>query len=161
MNLEREGGEYRRQDEETEESTTESYDSLADNAFLTVGQAPLSTFSIDVDTASYAIVRRFLNGQHLPPKGAVRIEELINYFSYSYPQPEGDAPFSATMEVATCPWTPAPARPHRAQRPRDREGQTPGEQSRLPHRCLRLDAAREQAPAFEAKPRPAHRPARR
>ncbi len=87
--------------------SAESYDFIADNAFLPVAQAPLSTFSIDVDTASYAIVRRFLNEQHLPPKGAVRIEELINYFTYDYPQPQGDAPFSATMEVAACPWTPA------------------------------------------------------
>ncbi len=87
--------------------TAESYDFIPDNAFLTVAQAPLSTFSIDVDTASYAIVRRFLNEQRLPPKGAVRIEELINYFSYDYPQPQGDAPFLATMEVAACPWTPA------------------------------------------------------
>ncbi len=86
---------------------TEAYDAITDNAFLTVAQAPLSTFSIDVDTASYAIVRRFLNGQQLPPKGAVRIEELLNYFTYDYPQPQGDAPFSATMEVAACPWTPA------------------------------------------------------
>ena len=88
------------------ESSTAIYDAITDNAFLAVREAPLSTFSIDVDTASYAIVRRFLNEQHLPPKGAVRIEELINYFTYDYPQPEGDAPFSATMEVATCPWTP-------------------------------------------------------
>ena len=87
--------------------SAESYDFIPDNAFLPVAQAPLSTFSIDVDTASYAIVRRFLNEQHLPPKGAVRIEELINYFTYDYPQPQGDAPFSATMEVAACPWTPA------------------------------------------------------
>ncbi len=89
-----------------ESESAESYDFLPDNGFLTVAQAPLSTFSIDVDTASYAIVRRFLNEQKLPPKGAVRIEELINYFSYDYPQPQGDAPFSATMEVAACPWTP-------------------------------------------------------
>jgi Ca-activated chloride channel family protein len=95
-----------RREREADDSTAESYDFMADNPFTTVGQAPLSTFSIDVDTASYAIVRRFLNEQRLPPKGAVRVEELINYFSYDYPQPEGDAPFSATMEVAACPWAP-------------------------------------------------------
>lgn len=85
---------------------TESYDAITDNAFLAVRENPLSTFSIDVDTASYANVRRFLNQQSRPPKGAVRIEELLNYFDYNYPQPDGDAPFSATMEVATCPWAP-------------------------------------------------------
>jgi Ca-activated chloride channel family protein len=88
------------------EGNTEAYDSITDNAFLAVRENPLSTFSIDVDTASYAIVRRFLTQQDRPPKGAVRIEELINYFTYDYPQPEGDAPFSATMEVAACPWAP-------------------------------------------------------
>jgi Ca-activated chloride channel family protein len=86
---------------------TESFDEITDNPFLPVRENPLSTFSTDVDTASYAIVRRFLNEQRLPPKVAVRIEELLNYFTYDYPQPKGDAPFSATMEVATCPWTPA------------------------------------------------------
>lgn len=91
----------------SEPGNTDAYDAITDNAFLAVREKPLSTFSIDVDTASYAIVRRFLNQQQLPPKGAVRIEELLNYFTYEYPQPEGDAPFSATMEVATCPWTPA------------------------------------------------------
>ncbi|HEX8296748.1 MAG TPA: von Willebrand factor type A domain-containing protein [Chthoniobacteraceae bacterium] len=85
---------------------TEAYDAITDNVFLAVRENPLSTFSIDVDTASYSNVRRFLNQQKLPPKGAVRIEEMINYFDYDYPQPEGDAPFSATMEVAACPWKP-------------------------------------------------------
>jgi Ca-activated chloride channel family protein len=93
--------------EETEPANAEAYDAITDNAFLAVRENPLSTFSTDVDTASYAIVRRFLNEQQLPPKGAVRIEEMLNYFTYDYPQPKGDAPFSATMEVATCPWTPA------------------------------------------------------
>jgi Ca-activated chloride channel family protein len=83
---------------------TESYDDVTDNAFLRVTAAPLSTFSIDVDTASYANVRRFLNNNSLPPKAAVRIEELVNYFHYDYPQPDNETPFSAAMEVATCPW---------------------------------------------------------
>ncbi len=85
---------------------TEAYDPITDNAFLPVKDNPLSTFSIDVDTASYANVRRFLTSGALPPKGAVRIEEMLNYFTYDYPQPAGDAPFSATMDVAACPWTP-------------------------------------------------------
>jgi len=85
---------------------TEAYDAITDNAFRPVKDHPLSTLSIDVDTASYANVRRFLTGGSLPPKGAVRIEEMLNYFPYDYPQPAGDAPFSATMEVAACPWAP-------------------------------------------------------
>ena len=108
---------YRRRDKDaadekpvlaqSDPANTEAFDAITDNAFLAVRENPLSTFSIDVDTASYALVRRFLNERQLPPKGAVRIEELLNYFNYDYPQPQGDAPFSATMEVATCPWTPA------------------------------------------------------
>ncbi len=90
----------------TEPANPRAFDSITDNPFLPVRENPLSTFSTDVDTASYAIVRRFLNGQQLPPKDAVRTEELLNYFTYDYPQPKGDAPFSATMEVAACPWTP-------------------------------------------------------
>ena len=83
---------------------TESYDSITENDFLAVMQNPQSTFSIDVDTASYANVRRLLNDGVDPPSGAVRIEELINYFSYEYPQPTGDHPFSVTTELAACPW---------------------------------------------------------
>ena len=87
-----------------EEFTTEEYDRIYENRFLAVKDNPLSTFSIDVDTASYSNVRRFLNMGERPPKDAVRIEELINYFTYDYPQPEGDVPFSITTEVASCPW---------------------------------------------------------
>ncbi len=82
----------------------ESYGVIDENPFLEAARAPLSTFSIDVDTASYSNVRRFLNDGQLPPKDAVRVEELINYFSYDYPQPAGAAPFSVTTEVADCPW---------------------------------------------------------
>ena len=89
-----------------EPANTEAFDAIADNAFLTARDNPLSTFSIDVDTASYAIVRRFLSQNQRPPKGAVRIEEMLNYFTYDYPQPQGDAPFSATMEATACPWNP-------------------------------------------------------
>ncbi|MDQ3754687.1 MAG: VWA domain-containing protein, partial [Acidobacteriota bacterium] len=86
------------------EGNTEAYSHIDENPFLEVARAPLSTFSIDVDTASYRNTRRFLNEGQLPPKDAVRIEELINYFSYDYPQPVGDAPFSVTAEVSECPW---------------------------------------------------------
>ncbi|MDP9291294.1 MAG: VWA domain-containing protein [Verrucomicrobiota bacterium] len=85
---------------------TEAYDHIADNPFLRVDQNPLSTFSIDVDTGSYANVRRFLTNGQLPPKDAVRIEELLNYFPYDYPQPAGDDPFSVNVEVAPAPWNP-------------------------------------------------------
>jgi len=83
---------------------TEAYDRIVDNPFLLVTQQPLSTFSIDVDTASYSNMRRFLNQGALPPPDSVRIEELINYFTYDYPLPDDRHPFSVTVEVADCPW---------------------------------------------------------
>jgi len=83
---------------------TERYHRFADNPFRPVGEQPLSTFSIDVDTASYANVRRFLTAGQRPPRDAVRIEELVNYFRYDYPQPKGDEPFSVTVDAAACPW---------------------------------------------------------
>ncbi|HET7292635.1 MAG TPA: von Willebrand factor type A domain-containing protein [Vicinamibacteria bacterium] len=86
---------------------TEAYDRVHENGFLGATTNPLSTFSIDVDTASYSNVRRFLAGGRLPPKDAVRTEELLNYFRYAYPEPKGDAPFSVTTELGPCPWTPA------------------------------------------------------
>jgi Ca-activated chloride channel family protein len=86
---------------------TEAYHHIADNAFLAVADTPLSTFSIDVDTASYANVRRFLRDRQLPPKDAVRIEELVNYFHYDYAAPEDGTPFSVTSHVAPCPWNDA------------------------------------------------------
>ena len=85
---------------------TEAYDSVDENPFRRVTADPLSTFSIDVDTASYANVRRFLTRGTLPPAGAVRIEELVNYFRFDYPKPSGDAPFSITTELTECPWNP-------------------------------------------------------
>ena len=85
-------------------SSGERYAQITENPFLETVRAPLSTFSIDVDTASYANVRRFLNQGSLPPKDAVRIEEMVNYFEYDYPQPAGDLPFSVNTEVAACPW---------------------------------------------------------
>jgi Ca-activated chloride channel family protein len=84
----------------------EAYDHISDNPFLAVAANPLSTFSIDVDTASYANVRRFLSSDQLPPRDAVRIEEMVNYFRYDYPEPEGETPFSITTELGACPWKP-------------------------------------------------------
>ncbi len=84
----------------------EAYEHIRDNPFLAAASNPLSTFSIDVDTASYANVRRFLTAGQLPPKDAVRIEELVNYFRYDYPEPRGNAPFSITTELGACPWEP-------------------------------------------------------
>jgi Ca-activated chloride channel family protein len=83
---------------------TESYDKITEDPFLRVTDNPLSTFSIDVDAASYSNIRRFLNNGELPPAGAVRIEEMINYFHYEYPQPNGDDPFSVNTEISDCPW---------------------------------------------------------
>lgn len=85
---------------------TEAYDAIVENQFQSPLDEPLSTFSIDVDTASYANVRRFLHDGQLPPAGAVRIEELINYFDYDYSQPEDGHPFAVNIEAATCPWQP-------------------------------------------------------
>ncbi len=90
--------------ENSERSNTETYDAIEENVFLATKDNPLSTFSIDVDTASYANVRRFLQGGQIPPAGAIRTEELLNYFPYQYPQPEGDAPFSVNLEVSRAPW---------------------------------------------------------
>lgn len=87
-----------------ESAAGESYAKIDENPFLDAARAPLSTFSIDVDTASYSNTRRFLNDGQLPPRDAVRIEELVNYFTYDYPQPEGQTPFSVSAEVAECPW---------------------------------------------------------
>jgi len=94
------------EEERLDEFNTESYDVITENDFLTALDNPLSTFSIDVDTASYSNVRRFLTQNKMPPKDAVRIEEMINYFHYDYPPPSGGAPFSASVEIADCPWRP-------------------------------------------------------
>jgi len=85
---------------------TENYNRIDDNPFHRVDNDPLSTFSIDVDTAAYSNMRRFITQGQLPPKDAVRIEELINYFPYNYPQPTGNRPFSVTTEVTSAPWNP-------------------------------------------------------
>ncbi|MCP5531243.1 MAG: VWA domain-containing protein [Opitutaceae bacterium] len=85
---------------------TEDYAHTPETGFIRVADQPLSTFSADVDTASYANVRRFLNEGRLPPPDAVRIEELLNYFPYTYVHPTGLTPFAATLEVASAPWAP-------------------------------------------------------
>ncbi len=83
---------------------TERYGEIKTNPVREVAQEPISTFSIDVDTGSYANVRRFLNDGRLPPADAVRVEELVNYFPYSYPVPEGRQPFAVHTEVVNSPW---------------------------------------------------------
>lgn len=83
---------------------TEEYKSIQENGFKQVKQDPLSTFSIDVDAASYSNMRRYLNQGEMPPAEAIRTEELVNYFTYNYPQPTGKDPVKITTEVGNCPW---------------------------------------------------------
>jgi len=101
--VERNPGYYDR-DGVQDDFDTEDYDHITENKFLKVSDNPLSTFSIDVDAASYSNVRRFLNQGQLPPAGAVRIEEMINYFHYEYPQPKNGQPFSINTEISNAPW---------------------------------------------------------
>ncbi|MCC3419885.1 MAG: VWA domain-containing protein [Microcoleus sp. PH2017_01_SCD_O_A] len=91
---------------QTQQFDREGYNRIYDNSYQRASNNPLSTFGIDVDTASYSNVRRFINSGVMPPKDAVRLEELINYFTYDYPQPKGDRPFSINTEVANAPWNP-------------------------------------------------------
>lgn len=83
---------------------TEAYDHIESNSFKSVKKEPLSTLSIDVDRASYSNVRRFINDGQMPPADAVRIEELINYFTYDYDPPDGSSPLKVTTTYTTCPW---------------------------------------------------------
>ena len=83
---------------------TEDYNRIVENDFIAVADDPRSTFSIDVDTASYSNTRRFIESGQLPPADAVRIEELVNYFEYDYPAAEGNKPFAVVSEVGACPW---------------------------------------------------------
>lgn len=85
-------------------ANTEEYKSIQENGFKQVKKTPLSTFSIDVDAASYSNMRRYLNQGELPPADAIRTEELVNYFTYNYPQPTGSDPVKITTEVGNCPW---------------------------------------------------------
>lgn len=84
----------------------EEYKVITEGTILSTDSNRFSTFSIDVDRASYSNIRRYLRTQTLPPQNAVRIEEMINYFTYDYPQPSGDAPFSITTDMSECPWNP-------------------------------------------------------
>ena len=83
---------------------TEDYDFIKENRFLEVNENPLSTFSIDVDAASYSNMRRFVNNGQQPPKDAIRIEEMVNYFNYEYPDPDNKHPFEMITEISDCPW---------------------------------------------------------
>jgi len=83
---------------------TEAYQHLVENTFRDPRVFPFSTFSIDVDSAGYANLRRFLAQGRLPPRDAVRVEEMINYFHYDYPLPEGEHPLAIDVEVGACPW---------------------------------------------------------
>jgi Ca-activated chloride channel family protein len=85
---------------------TEDYDNIVENKFLAATQNPLSTFSIDVDEAAYSNVRRYLENGSIPPAGAVRIEEMVNYFDYNYPKPVNGEPFTVNTEISECPWNP-------------------------------------------------------
>lgn len=98
---------YQQDDFYSPDHNTESYNVINENTFKEVTANPLSTFSIDVDRASYANVRRMLNYSQVPHKDVVRIEEMVNYFDYAYPQPKDDKPFSVTMEYGDCPWNTA------------------------------------------------------
>ena len=93
-------------DSQQPDYNTEEYDGINENIFHGALRNPLSTFSIDVDAASYSNIRRFINNGQRPPKDAVRIEEMINYFDYDYPQPQGDDPFAIVTEISTAPWNP-------------------------------------------------------
>lgn len=90
----------------SEAGNTEDYSRIHENPFLDSLKNPLSTFSIDVDTAAYSNLRRMLNAGERPPADAVRIEEMLNYFRYDYARPEGAEPFAITTEQADCPWAP-------------------------------------------------------
>jgi Ca-activated chloride channel homolog len=92
--------------EQKQPGNTEGYSPIEENPFLRPSSNPLSTFSIDVDTASYSNIRRFISQKQVPPKDAVRVEELINYFPYSYATPKDDKPFSVNTAVSNTPWNP-------------------------------------------------------
>jgi Ca-activated chloride channel family protein len=95
---------YCKTEEIQDNHNTNEYDFIKDNDYLLAKTNPLSTFSIDVDNAAYSVVRQYLNRGVLPPKDAVRVEEMINYFDYHYAQPAGEHPFSVFTEVASAPW---------------------------------------------------------
>lgn len=86
------------------EHNTEDYDRIVENPFLSAKEYPQSTFSTAVDTAAYSNIRRFLNDGKLPPRDAVRIADMLNYFDYKYPEPRGEHPVAVALEMASCPW---------------------------------------------------------
>ena len=88
----------------SDDKNDEEYNSLIENAFESPKNSPLSTFSIDVDNASYTNIRRFINSGQKVPKDAVRVEEMMNFFKYTYPQPNDENPFSINTEYSECPW---------------------------------------------------------
>lgn len=92
------------QEVKSEDFNTEEYNAIQENGFKSVSENPLSTFSADVDTASYANLRRMITDGYGINPDAIRIEEMINYFSYDYPEPKNDEPFSVTAEISDCPW---------------------------------------------------------
>lgn len=98
------GAYYDHNDYQQPQWNTEEYDAINENIFHDAIRNPLSTFSIDVDAASYSNVRRFINSGQRPPKDAVRIEEMVNYFDYDYAQPSGGHPFEVITEISTAPW---------------------------------------------------------
>ncbi len=131
---------------------TEDYHNFKDNGFQRPATSPLSTFAIDVDAASYSNVRRFLTQGQRPPADAVRVEELINYFPYDYPDPPGSDPFSVTTAQMPAPW----AGDHRLvliglQGRRIDARELPPEQPRLPARRLGFHGVARQAPARAAR----------
>lgn len=95
---------YQLPDDIEEPFNTEAYNAIHENGFKKTIGNPLSTFSIDVDNASYSNIRRYISYGQAPPVDAVRIEEMINYFDYAYPAPTGADPFSINMEISDCPW---------------------------------------------------------
>jgi Ca-activated chloride channel family protein len=95
-----------RDDKQRQTNLDEDYDSFIENPFESPKKAPLSTFSIDVDNASYTNIRRFINNGQKVPKDAVRVEEMVNFFKYKYPQPQDRHPFSINTEYSECPWNP-------------------------------------------------------
>lgn len=86
------------------EERSEEYNGITENGFQIVSTKPLSTFSIDVDNASYSNIRRYLNNGQLPPQDAVKIEEMVNYFGYNYPVPKNNEPFAVFQKIDACPW---------------------------------------------------------
>ncbi|MDE6729639.1 MAG: von Willebrand factor type A domain-containing protein, partial [Oscillospiraceae bacterium] len=103
------GGDDVEFDDAVQSANSEEYSQIIENSFINTADEPVSTFSIDVDTASYANIRRMIQEGYSRsiPADAVRIEEMINYFNYDYPAPQDDAPFSVTTELSGCPWNPA------------------------------------------------------